>query len=246
MKILVDSKYNPEFESSITSATKLAPGITCAKFLGARGSRTQFEKLYRQDFFGSADRKQIARNLVLHAHAMNMIVGNTDFAQHRLIISDGIYEPNPKFEMTELNAGGEKAAEKLAAQFPRGSYGKGLDGWVARIPLYVGEKPSDGSINDLRRSGRAIGYQLIDKNGKTDPRKSFDLAVFWKDYLDYDKLTLDYDTFDPSGALTCSIVLEMPEVPTSWDVSYLYDLETTYNGALQTVNELLEILPEDG
>ena len=32
---------------------------------------------------------------------------------------------------------------------------------------------------------------------------------------------------------------------TSWDVSYRYGLETTYNGALQTVNELLEILPED-
>lgn len=245
MKILVDSKYNPEFESSITSATKLAPGITCAKFLGAKGSRTQFEKLYRQDFFGSADRKQIARNLVLHANAMNMIAGNTDFAQHRLIVSDGIYEPNPKFEMTELPAGTETAAEKLAKQFPRGSYGKGPDGWIARVPLYTGEKPSGGSINDLRRTGRAIGYQLIDKNGKSDPRKSFDLAVVWKDYLDYDKLTLDYDTFDPSGALTCSIVLEMPEVPTSWDVSYRYGLETTYNGALQTVNELLEILPED-
>ena len=245
MKILVDPQYNPELISRITSETKLAPGITCAKFLGAKGSRTQFEKLYRQDFFGSVDRKEIARNLVLHANAMNMIAGNMDFAQHRLIVSDGIYEPNPKFEMSELNAGTEIAAKKLAKQFPRGSYGKGPDGWIARVPLYTGEKPSGGSINDLRRTGRAIGYQLIDKNGKTDPRKSFDLAVFWKDYLDYDKLTLDYDTFDPSGDLTCSIILEMPEVPTSWDVSYRYGLETTYNGALQTINELLEILPED-
>jgi len=245
MKILVDPQYNPELMPRITSETKLAPGIACAKFLGAKGSRTQFEKLYRQDFFGSADRKQIARNLVLHANAMNMIAGNMDFAQHRLIVSDGIYEPNPKFEISELNAGTEKAAKKLAKQFPRGSYGEGPEGWIARVPLYTGETPSSGSINDLRRTGRAIGYQLIDKNGKTDPRKSFDLAVFWKDYLDYDKLTLDYDTFDPSGELTCSIILEMPEVPTSWDVSYRYGLETTFNGALQTVNELLEILPED-
>ena len=245
MKILVDPQYNPELISTITSGTKLAPGITCAKFLGALGSRTQFEKLYRQDFFGSADRKQIARNLVLHAHAMNMVSSNIEFAQHRLVVSDGIYEPNPDFEISELNAGTEKAAEKLAQQFPRGSYGKGPDGWIARVPLYTGETPSGGSINDLRRTGRAIGYQLIDKNGKTDPRKSFDLAVYWKDYLDYDKLTLDYDTFDPNGDLTCSIILEMPEVTTSWDVSYRYGLETTYNGALQTVNELLEILPED-
>ena len=245
MKILVDPQYNPELISTITSKTKLAPGITCAKFLGARGSRTQFEKLYRQDFFGSADRREISRNLVLHAHAMNMVLSNIEFAQHRLVVSDGIYEPNPDFEISELNAGTEKAAEKLAQQFPRGSYGKGPDGWVARVPLYTGETPSGGSINDLRRTGRAIGYQLIDKNGKTDPRKSFDLAVYWKDYLDYDKLTLDYDTFDPNGDLTCSIILEMPEVSNSWDVSYKYNLETTYNGALQTVNELLEILPEE-
>lgn len=245
MKILVDPQYNPELISRITSETKLAPGITCAKFLGAKGSRTQFEKLYRQDFFGSVDRKEVARNLVLHANAMNMVTGNLDFSQHRLIVSDGIYEPNPDFEISELNAGTEKAAKNLAKQFPRGSYGKGPDGWIARVPLYTGETPSSGSINDLRRTGRTIGYQLIDKNGKTDPRKSFDLAVFWKDYLDYDKLTLDYDTFDPSGELTCSIILEMPEVSTSWEVSYRYGLETTYNGALQTVNELLEILPED-
>lgn len=245
MKILVDPQYNPELISRITSETKLAPGITCAKFLGAKGSRTQFEKLYRQDFFGSVDRKEIARNLVLHANAMNMVTGNLEFSQHRLIVSDGIYEPNPDFEISELNAGTEKAAKNLAKQFPRGSYGKGPDGWIARVPLYIGETPSSGSINDLRRTGRTIGYQLIDKNGKTDPRKSFDLAVFWKDYLDYDKLTLDYDTFDPSGELTCSIILEMPEVSTSWEVSYRYGLETTYNGALQTVNELLEILPKD-
>lgn len=245
MKILIDPKYNPELMSNITSETKLAPGVTCAKFLGARGSRTQFDKLYNKGFTGKADRKEIARNLILHAHAINMVVGNIEFSQHRLVVSDGIYEPNPKFYTIEQKAGSKSNAEKLAKNIPGASYGKGPDGWVARVPTNVGEQPSGGSINDLRRTGRAIGYQLIDKNGKTDPRKSFDLAVFWKDYLDYDKLTLDYDTFDPSGDLTCSIILEMPEVPTSWDVSYRYGLETTYNGALQTSNELLEILPED-
>lgn len=245
MKILVDPQYNPELMPNITSETKLAPGVTCAKFLGARGSRTQFDKLYNKGFTGKVDRREIARNLILHAHAINMVLGNIEFSQHRLIVSDGIYEPNPKFITAEQKAGSESNAKKIAKSIPGASYGKGPDGWIARIPTNVGETPSGGSINDLRRTGRAIGYQLIDKNGKTDPRKSFDLAVFWKDYLDYDKLTLDYDTFDPSGDLTCSIILEMPEVPTSWDVSYRYGLETTFNGALQTINELLEILPED-
>lgn len=243
MIILVDPQYNPEFESQITSSTKLGPGITCAKFLGARGSRTQFEKLYADGFFGAPDLRQIARNLVLHANAIKSVVGDPVFAQHRLIVSEGIYEPNPKFEVQEIPAGSKENAKKLAKQNPGGSYGKGTDGWVARIPLYVGERPTPGSINDLRRTGQAIVYQLIDKNGKTDPQKTFDLAVFWKDYIDYDKLTLDYDTFDPNGDLTCQIILEMPKVPSNYDVSFTYDLQTTYNGELQATNELLEILP---
>lgn len=245
MKILVDPQYNPEFEASITSATKLGAGITCAKFLGARGSRTQFEKLYGENFFGEADRRQIARNLVLHAQAMQTVVANPAFFQYRLIVSEGIYEPNPIYEVQEIPLGTEEEAKKVSRQFDGGSYGKSSDGWVAKVPVYQGEQPTTNSINDLRRTGRAIVYQLIDKNGKTDPQKTFDLAVFWKDYINYDKLTLDYDTFDPSGELTSQIILEMPKVPESWDVKFKFDIETTYNGELQTKNELLEILPDD-
>lgn len=245
MKILVDPEYNPELQKKITSSTKLGAGITCAKFLGSKGSRTQFEKLYAENYFNSADRNQIARNLVLHAHAINAAYSNTEFNQHRLIVSDGIYEPNPKFQMSELPAGSEENAKTISKTVPRSSYGKGPDGWIARVPSYIGEKPTANSINDLRRNGRTIGYQLIDRYGKTDPRKSFDLTVFWKDYIDYDKLSLDYDTFDPDGELTTTIFLQIPQVPTSWEVKYKYDLETTYNGELQAKNELLEILPEE-
>lgn len=245
MKILVDPEYNPELQKKITSSTKLGIGITCAKFLGSKGSQTQFERLYAANYFNSADRKQIARNLVLHAHAIVAAYSNPEFAQHRLIVSDGIYEPNPKFEMSEMPAGSEENAKKISRSVPKSSYGKGPDGWIARVPSYLGERPTANSINDLRREGRAIGYQLIDKHGKTDPRKSFDLALFWKDYIDYDKLSLDYDTFDPNDELTTTIFLQIPQVPTSWEVKYKYDLETTYNGELQAKNELLEILPEE-
>jgi hypothetical protein len=244
MKLLVDPQYNPEFETSITSATKLGPGITLAKFLGARGSRTQLEKLYADGFFGAPDTAQIARNLVLHAQAIQTVTGNSFFSKHRLVVSEGIYEPNPKFVIQETKVNDEAAAKKLAEN-NKGSYGKGPDGWLARLPIYTGEKPTANSINDLRRTGRTVVYQLIDQQGKTDPRLSFDLAVFWKDYVNYDKLTLDYDTFDPNGDLTCSIILEMPKVGTDWDVSYKYNLETTYNGELQSKDELLEILPEE-
>ena len=262
MKILVDPKYNPDLQGEITSSTALGPGITCAKFLGTLGSRTQFEKLYDESYFGSADRAQIARNLVPHANALVSVLTNPEFSQHRLSVTEGIYEPNPKFVVTEQKAGGKTQAKKLSDRIPDASYGKGKDGWVVRVPNYVGERA--GGINELRRTGRAIGYQLIDKNGKTDPRKSFDLAVYWKDYLDYNELELAYDTFDPSGELTTSIILTMPKVPESFEVDFNdregvdlelesllgdsgrsdgYRLKTTYNGEVQTKNELLEILP---
>ena len=241
MRILVDPQYNPDLQGNITSSTKLGPGITCAKFLGTIGSRTQFEKLYDESYFGSADRSQIARNLVPHANAIVSVLSNPEFGQHRLSVTEGIYEPNSKFEISEQKAGSKEQAEKLADRVPDATFGKAKDGWVVRTPVYTGERAS--GINALRRTGQTVVYQLIDKNGKSDPRKSFDLAVFWKDYLDYDKLTLDYDTYDPSGELTCSLILEMPKVPDTYDVSYSYGLETTYNGEVQTKNELLEILP---
>ena len=207
MKILVNPKYNPAGKS-ITSSTKIGPGITCAKFLGALGSRTQFDRLYNDSFSGPIDRAQVARNLVLHANAMIMILANEEFSQHRLIVSDGVYEPYQDF-----TASG-----------------------------YKGEYPS--GFNKLRQNGQGIGYQLINKNGKSDPRKSYDLAVFWKDYLDYDEIELAYDTFDPNGDLVTTILVSMPKVGEDFDVSFGYDINTTFNGTLQTQSELLEILPE--
>lgn len=240
MKILVDPQYNPDLIGSITSKTRLGPGITCAKFLGDKGSPTTFKRLYNESYKGPCDRLQIARNLVLHSQAMQKVISNPFFSQHRLIVSEGIYEPNSKYEISEEDAGSEADARSRARTLG-GSFGKGPDGWVVRVPKYTGERA--GGVNALRRDGRAIVYQIIGRNGKSDPAMSFDLAVFWKDYLDYNKITLDYDTFDPSGELTSSIVLEMPTVPDSYDVSYKYDIETRFNGELQARNEFLEILP---
>lgn len=203
---LLTDKYDPAGKE-ITSKTSLGPGVTMAKFLGARGSRTTLKKLYNESFNGPPDFQQIARNLILHANILQSLYGIEEFAQHRLTVSEGIYEPNPLFDESGN---------------------------------YVGERPS--GVLEKRRTGQAVVYQLIDKNGKTDLAKTFDLAVYWKDYIDYDKLTLDYDTFDPNGDITAQIVIETPKVPTSFEVSYSYDIETKFNGELQTKNELLEIL----
>ena len=239
---LVSTKYDPEGKI-ITSKTPLGPDITMAKFLGARGSRTQLGKLYNKGFDGPPDFQQIARNLLMHANLLQSIIGKAEFSQHRLTVSEGIYEPNPRFEVIEVPFPSENLAAAAAGLIKGASYGKGKDGWVVTKPSYVGEKPS--GILEQRRTGEAVVYQLIDKNGKTDPRKTFDLAVYWKDYIDYDMLTLDYDTYDVSGALTCQIVIEIPAIPEDYDVTYKYDIQTLFNGQLQTANELLEIIDEE-
>lgn len=241
MKILVDPNYNPDLMSSINSSTRLGPGITCAKFLGAKGSRTNFDRLYNDTYDGPCDRRQIARNLVLHSNAIAKIVTNPFFSQHRLIVSEGIYEPNSTYEVVEKEVGDEATARKKARAIKGANFGKGPDGWIVRTPTYNGE--TAGGVNKLRRTGQAIVYQLIDRSGKSDPSMSFDLAVYWKDFIDYDKITLAYDTFDPNGDLTCSIILEMPKVGTNYNVSFKRNIETTFNGELQAANELLEILP---
>jgi len=241
MKILIDKTYDPK-DKPITNETKLGPGVTMAKFLGARGSRTQLKKLYNESFNGPPDFQQIARNLLIQTQIMQSIAGNLEFSQHRLTISEGIYEPNPKFVVVEKKAGGETTAKAMAKRVAGSTYGKGKDGWVVNQPQYIGENPS--GILKLRRSGQAVVYQLINRKGETDPAKTFDLAAYWKDFINYDKITLDYDTYDLSGNLTCQIVVEIPKIPENFEINFKYDLETKYNGILQTKNELLEILPD--
>jgi len=193
MIYLVDPVYNPNFQSDITSATPLAPGITVAKFLGSKGSRLQFEQL-------SGDKKLIARQLYLQAEVMRTVITNKTFAKNRLIVSEGVYKPAPS------------------------------------------ETPTANSINDYKQTGRAIVYQLLGENGKIDFENSFELAVYWKDFLKYQELILDYDTYDPSGELSCQLVVVMPEANETFDMSFSKNLKTTFNGSTLSLNEVVEVL----
>lgn len=196
MIFIPDPKYNPNFISSIKSSTKLGPGITVAKFLGGLGSRTQLDKL-------KIDTKVMSRQLYLQAEIMRSVTQNKDFDRHRLIVSEGIYLPEPK------------------------------------------ETVSPESINDYKQTGRAVVYQLIGENGQIDFAKTFDLAVYWKDYINYDKLILDYDSYDPSDKLSCQIIVVMPVCPESFELNYAKEVQTTFNTRLQSRNELLEILQNE-
>ena len=100
---------------------------------------------------------------------------------------------------------------------------------------------SDG-LNYLMSRGLAVVYELIGLDGKIAIEKTFDLAVYWKDNIQFDKMILDYDNYNPDNTLNAQIILVMPEVISPWTVTFNNNIETRYNNINQVTNELLEVL----
>lgn len=198
-RILIDPIYNPQFQVDINSNTKLASGITMAKFLGAYGDRTSFN----HESFNFV-RRQIARNLVLHAMAMKTITENPiHFNDVRLIVSEGVLdttEPTYRF------------ADDISLQ---------------------------------KSKGELIYYQVIGQDGLIDFEKTFEVAEYWKDFVQFEKIILDYDEYNTDESLTASIGLLMPSIPEDFNVQFKKEVETQFNNHIQSKGELIEILPKD-
>ena len=97
------------------------------------------------------------------------------------------------------------------------------------------------SINYKMTLGQAVVYELLDFSGQTNLEKVFDLAVFWKDNLQFEKLILDYDTYNPDGSVNGQVILIMPEISANWELQYKNKIETRFNNFVQSTNELIEI-----
>lgn len=196
MIYLPDPQYNPEYQTEITSRTKLAPGITIAKFLGGYGDRYTLNHVPNY-----TDRLKLAKQWYLQAQAMLFVdTDKGDFEDFRMIVVEGFYK--------------------------QGTY----------------EILADNSINQLMTQGRAVVYELIDSKGNIAVENTFDLAVALKENTKFEKLILDYDTYDPSGELNAQIILIMPDVGNSWDITFDQKLETRYNNFVQGTGELIEVL----
>ena len=86
---------------------------------------------------------------------------------------------------------------------------------------------------------------MIDREGNIDFEKTFDVAVYWKDYIAFDELYLDYDTYNPDGTLTAQVGLKVPQMSETFEGTFNRKVQTWFNNNLQTNGELVEILPED-
>lgn len=107
---------------------------------------------------------------------------------------------------------------------------------------FSGEQLQIDSVNFLKSTGRAVVYELRDMFGNIAFEKTFDLAQYWKDNLQFEKMILSYDTYSPSGKIHAEIVLIMPRITPPWEVEYANKIETTFNNHTQTNGELVEIL----
>ena len=90
-----DRQYNPDYVGEITSSTKLAPGITIAKFLGSDDpTNINFVKSVEE-------RKKIARYYYVHAQIMKSLQLDTDkFKDYTLVVAEGLYRPGPQETVT--------------------------------------------------------------------------------------------------------------------------------------------------
>lgn len=112
------------------------------------------------------------------------------------------------------------------------------------------EKIEPGSIADLKMKGRAVVYELLDGNGLQDMSKTFDLAAFWMYTEHFEKLILDYDTIDCERGQQARIIVIYPELTTDgkkseWQGNFSRIVETHYNGAKVTKDELVEVKPHE-
>jgi len=200
MIVLPDQKFNPNFQDIILSSTKLAPGVALSKFLGTKGNPCSLTTVSKYQN-NQTERKQLARNLYLHAELFRSVNGNTDmFKDVRLIVTEGVYRGGP-------------------------------------IETVAGD-------NLTKQEGRLVVYKVIDEDGKIDYERTFDLAVYWKDYMNYDKLSLEYDMWNPNGVLNAQIAVETPKVPESFDISFGGKVQTNFNGSLLSADELTEVLED--
>lgn len=98
-------------------------------------------------------------------------------------------------------------------------------------------------ILDLRDQGRAVVYELTGIEGIVDRDKTFELASWIARNIRYDKIILDYDTYNPDGELSVQIILIMPKMPKDYNVTFKMESETLYNNKLQE-KDFLHIAPE--
>jgi hypothetical protein len=209
--LLPDPNFNVDFQPEINMSTKLAPGITMAKFVGTK-TAGDFKSV------AAVDKLQLARNYYLHSQILKYVMTRpgpqpSQFADFRVEVVEAFYSPD--------RYGVPVAGNKLQP-----------------------EVLTENSLLWKRNKGLVVVYEVINEKGEIDPDATFDIATMLKDKCGhmFEKMTLDYDEYDPSGVLNVQLIIEIKPVLQDYAINSSGLVETLYNGVLQGKNSLIEIV----
>ena len=161
----------------------------------------------------NANKSQLAKNYFVMSEMMK-------------VVSNSNHTPT-EFESYSL--------EVIEGYYAPETYGIGPPGKLQE------EKLTANSILDLRNKGRALVFELRDQKGKIDLEATFALAIAWSEVGYFDKLTLDYDSYDPFGDLNAQLILEIPNITSFTDIRFKRNVQTLYNNTVQSNDALVEI-----
>ena len=154
----------------------------------------------------------VARQLLLQAEVIKFKRSTDQFKNYSLTVTEGVYK---KYTVP---GGLETSGEVLESSPP--------------------------SIPFLAQTGRAITYELHNNNNSQSAESSFNFARRLADSLfGYDKIILNYDTIQ-KDKLHIQIIVVMSEVDEDYNPvePTQYKLETRYNNALHSADDLIEIV----
>lgn len=187
-------------EKKIVESTELLSGVPISRFLG-KGTTLNH-------IVDPTQRRQIARNLQLHAWYLTIINSGQlfDSSLYTLKVQTGLYKAGPR------------------------------------------ETPTPESVNDLATRGQAVAYQLVNNSsGKVEIAKTYDLAIYLKDFIPFDKLIIDYDTYQPDGKMDVAIIIQTPAIPPNYTgIRYQNLIETRFNGSVQSSTDLMDLYQPPG
>lgn len=104
------------------------------------------------------------------------------------------------------------------------------------------------SVNRYRSEGRAVVYELHNSKGKIDVEKTFDLAVYLKTVTSFEKIILDYDSYNTDGTLNTQLIFITPKLNEKYDPvegTWSKSVETRFNGKVVTNTDLIEFNEEE-
>ena len=165
------------------------------------------------DSLSNTDKVQLAKNYFVMSEMMK-------------VVSNSNHTPT-EFETYSLDV--------VEGYYAPETYGIGPPGKLQE------EKLTANSILDLRNKGRALVFELRDQKGKIDLEATFALAIAWSEVGYFDKLSLDYDSYDPSGELNAQLILEIPNITSFTDIRFKRNVQTLYNNTVQSNDALVEI-----